>query len=293
MARSCCRKHYFQTGGCQTGGCRYSFGMARRRFHLVDDSSNKFWEVWCEEATLHAHYGRIGTAGRSSLKSLASTAAAAASMERLIAEKIGKGYVEVSPEEAATAAPRPIARRVVRPPPETMDEAGFWDILDRLDWKKQGDDDKVLSPAVTALSKMSVSDIGRFEELLATKLYALDTREHARAVYLGEADPDDGDAYISPDDFLYSRCVMLVNGREAYENVVADPTLMPQQSEFEALLSLAGSAYEKKTGEGDHDFPTSVSHESFSNAEGWKPNANTRDGVATSDAIPRVNRRPG
>ena len=127
---------------------------------------------------------------------------------------------------------------------------------------------------------------------MAQKLFALDTREHARAVYKGEIDPDDGDQYISADDFLYSRCVMIVNGREAYENAVKDPTLMPQGSEFEAVLSLAQNACELKTGE-DLDVTTPVSYESFSNVEGWKPTSSTKQGWATSDGVPPMNRRAG
>jgi hypothetical protein len=172
-----------------------------------------------------------------------------------------------------------------------MDEDGFWDILSRLDWKKQGDDDEVLAPAVRALSQMSVADIAHFEVMMAQKLFALDTREHARAVYKGQIDPDDGDRYISADDFLYSRCVMIVNGRQAYEDAVRDPTLMPQESEFEAVLYLAVNAHRIKTGE-DLDVSTPVSYESFSNTAGWKPTAETKPGWTTSDRVPPGNRRP-
>lgn len=265
--------------------------MAKRRFHLVDDESNKFWEVWTASSELHTHYGRIGTDGKVTLKKLASADAAKGAMTKLVAEKLRKGYVEVSAAAAKAAPKKPIARAAPRPPPEKMDEEGFWDILSRLDWKKQGDDEKVLAPAVKALAQMSVADIGQFEVMMAQKLFALDTREHARAVYKGEIDPDDGDQYISADDFLYSRCVMIVNGREAYENAVKDPTLMPQGSEFEAVLSLAQNACELKTGE-ELDVTTPVSYESFSNAEGWKPTTATKQGWATSDGIPPMNRRP-
>lgn len=94
-----------------------------------------------------------------------------------------------------------------------MDEAAFWSIIDQFDWDNTGDDGAVLRPALNALSSMSPEDIAAFEQILAAKLYALDTREHARWRYRGQSDPDNGADYISSDDFLYSRCVIVANGR--------------------------------------------------------------------------------
>lgn len=266
--------------------------MAIRTFHLVDDTSNKFWQVWTAGSELHTRYGRIGTDGKTTVKVLSTPDAANAAMGKLVSEKVAKGYVEVDEVEARTAAKKPVARLAAAPPPAKMDEEGFWDILSRLNWKKQGDDEKVTAPAVKVLSQMSKSDIEQFAILMAQKLFALDTREHARAVYKGEVDPDDGDQYISADDFLYRRCVMLVNGRETYENAVKDPTTMLREMEFESILYLARHAYERKTGE-ELDVVTPVSYESFSNEEGWKPTAQTKSGWTNSERVPPGNRRPG
>ena len=266
--------------------------MAKRRFHLVDGSSNKFWAVWTTASELHTEYGRIGTSGKLTVKKLASAGAAKTAMAKLVAEKNGKGYVEVSAAEAKAAPKKAVARIAPKPPPKKMDEDAFWEILSRLNWKKQGDDDAVLEPAVATLSLMSVADIAKFEMMMTKKLYALDTREHARAVYEGETDPDDGDQYISADDFLYARCVMLVNGRKKYESVLKNPKGIAKGKEFEAVLSLARDAHERKTGE-ELDVSTPVSYESFSNKAGWKPNANTKRGWATSANVPPLNRRPG
>ena len=172
-----------------------------------------------------------------------------------------------------------------------MSEAVFWKVISLFNWKKTGDDDKVMAPAVAALAKMTEADIAKFADIMAEKLYALDTREHARHAYEGEADPDDGDTYISADDFLYTRCVVVANGRKFYEKVLADPSEMPKDLEFESLLYLAGNAHEEKTGE-EFDHVSPVSFESFSNTKGWKPNARTRPGKFTGDNIPPMNRRP-
>ncbi len=172
-----------------------------------------------------------------------------------------------------------------------MNEEIFWDIIELFDWDKTGDDDDVLEPACQALTKQDNEAIFKFDDILSEKLHALDTREHCRACYAGELDPDDGDDYISADDFLYSRCVVVANGRELYASVLADPTAMPQNMEFEALLSLPDSAFEQKTGM-SYEHVTSVSYESFQNTSGWQPTLDTRSGKFTGPGIPPGNRRP-
>jgi hypothetical protein len=172
-----------------------------------------------------------------------------------------------------------------------MSEDLFWEIIARLDWDKTGDDDQVLQPAVDALAALPEADIFEFDEILNEKLYALDTREHARHVYEGEVDPDDGDEYISADDFLYKRCVVVANGRELYEAALGDPSQMPKDLEFEALIYVPGRAYEQKTG-AEYDHATRLSFESFSNKDGWKPTAQTKPGKFTGPDIPPGNRRP-
>src|ERR1043165_2019040 len=101
-----------------------------------------------------------------------------------------------------------------------MNDKVFWHIISLFNWNETGDDEAVLEPACAALAAMSPDDICGFDDLLAEKLFALDTREHARACYAGELDPDDGDDYISADDFLYCRCVVIANGSECYASVL-------------------------------------------------------------------------
>lgn len=173
----------------------------------------------------------------------------------------------------------------------TMSEEVFWALIARFAWEHAGDDDAVIAPAVTALSRMSVEDVFAFDDLLAEKLFALDTREMCRGIYRGELDPDDGDAYVSADGFLYARCTIVANGRAFYEATLADPMGAPQDSEFEGLLYLAGAAYEEKVGE-EYPHVTPVSWESFSNEEGWTPTDATTPGRFAGDRVPPGNRRP-
>jgi hypothetical protein len=147
----------------------------------------------------------------------------------------------------------------------TMTEEVFWRIIGLLNWKKLGDDDGVIEPAVAALAQMGESDIERFADLLAEKLYALDTEAHAREI--GEECYREG-KHFSVDWFLYTRCVPVANGRQVFETILADPKQMPKDCEFEALLSVAPQAYERKTSQ-EFEYDTPLSYETFSNAAGW------------------------
>ena len=69
-------------------------GGGRRRFEFSEGTSNKFWEVWTEGTNLYTQYGRIGSAGQTTVKNYPDAAAAQKAAEKLIAEKTGKGYAE-------------------------------------------------------------------------------------------------------------------------------------------------------------------------------------------------------
>ena len=68
----------------------------KRRFEFVDAGSDKFWEIEVGDKEVTVHFGRRGTAGQTNTKTLADEAAAKKHADKLIQEKLGKGYVEVS-----------------------------------------------------------------------------------------------------------------------------------------------------------------------------------------------------
>ncbi|HSQ55226.1 MAG TPA: DNA ligase [Gemmata sp.] len=67
---------------------------ASRYFEFVDESSSKFWEIWMNGTDVTTRWGRIGTAGQTKTKTFADEAKAKKEYDKLLAEKIGKGYVE-------------------------------------------------------------------------------------------------------------------------------------------------------------------------------------------------------
>ncbi|AKS42546.1 DUF4240 domain-containing protein [Wenzhouxiangella marina] len=148
-----------------------------------------------------------------------------------------------------------------------MQESQFWSIIAMLDWEESGDDDAVLAPVVAYLTSKPDEEIFHFEEILAQKLHALDTRAHAREI--GEDAYVDGEAYFSVDAFLYARCVVVANGKALFEQVLRNPREFPKDMEFEAILYVAQEAYEQKN-EKEWDYVSPTDYETYSNLAGWQ-----------------------
>jgi predicted DNA-binding WGR domain protein len=83
------------------------------RYELVEGTSSKFWEITLEESSFTTTYGRIGTDGQMSMKEFDSGEKARREYDKLVAEKVKKGYSLVSGDGAAApaapAAPKPVA----------------------------------------------------------------------------------------------------------------------------------------------------------------------------------------
>lgn len=146
-----------------------------------------------------------------------------------------------------------------------MTETEFWQVIARLDWSHTGDDEAVVAPAVKHLARLGPNAIRAFEGILSEKLFTLDTIEHARNI--GEYAWRVGE-HFSSDQFLYARCVVVANGPELYQQVLGCPESFPKDMEFEAILYIAASAWEKATRSNfEHVSPTS--YETFANTRGW------------------------
>ena len=83
-----------------------------RTFTYVAGTSSKFWEVDRVGTSVTVRFGRIGTSGQTKTKDLGTDDAARDHVDKLVAEKVGKGYVEDT--SAAPAAP-PAAAKASRP----------------------------------------------------------------------------------------------------------------------------------------------------------------------------------
>ena len=67
-----------------------------RRFEFSAGTAHKFWEIAVHGAQVTVRFGRMGTPGQTTTKSLADAAAAAQHAEKVIRAKTAKGYVAVA-----------------------------------------------------------------------------------------------------------------------------------------------------------------------------------------------------
>lgn len=145
-----------------------------------------------------------------------------------------------------------------------MTPIDFFYFTDYLDWDKQGDDYAVLEPLIALLAKYGDDLIFAFDEMMAELLYRLDTRKIAQSVYKGEN--------FSADEFLYARCVALINAKPYYNAVVAGRKKLKSDLGFEAILTVPELAWARCHKLHPYDYPhtTKYSYETMSNEEGWK-----------------------
>jgi hypothetical protein len=150
---------------------------------------------------------------------------------------------------------------------EILDEKEFWHIISMFEWQYSGDDERVLKKAINYLHKKSNDDIYRFYEILSKLLYDLDGFEYAKNI--GEDSYVDENTYFCFDEFLYSRCVVVANGRDCYYEILKNPKKMIKDMEFESLLYIAEDAYEMKNNE-EFDYVPKYDFETFSNSDKWE-----------------------
>jgi predicted DNA-binding WGR domain protein len=78
--------------------------IPRREYQLVEGSSKKFWAIELDGSKYTVQFGRIGTAGQTQTKEFKTSEQARKAYEKLVHEKLGKGYRRVAETEATPAA---------------------------------------------------------------------------------------------------------------------------------------------------------------------------------------------
>jgi hypothetical protein len=148
-----------------------------------------------------------------------------------------------------------------------LNETSFWNIISLFDWSNPENNDVVVAKAIEILAEKPLRQIYEFQDLLAQKLFALDTMAHAKNAgdnaWISENDD------FSADEFLYARCCVVANGQDFYNKVLKNPELMPQDLAFESLLTFVHRAYQLKTNKSFRYVPN-INFETFSNKKGWK-----------------------
>ena len=130
----------------------------------------------------------------------------------------------------------------------SKNKCNFWKIMKLCDWSFEGDDAKVLAPVVEFLSNKDDDFIFNFDDTLYSLLHELYT-EKILEQYKAKS------SYVSDDDFLYSRCVALINGKDYFDGIKKGKIQFPVDMEFESLLYVAQNAWAKKHNTEAKEFP--------------------------------------
>ncbi|MFP2927329.1 WGR domain-containing protein [Pyxidicoccus sp. 3LG] len=92
------------------------------RYEFKEGSSNKFWEITKDEATITTRWGRIGTEGQEKIQTFKYSYEANSAYDKQVLEKEKKGYTRVKPKDAGPAPKsNPELEAAILRAPETPD----------------------------------------------------------------------------------------------------------------------------------------------------------------------------
>lgn len=141
-----------------------------------------------------------------------------------------------------------------------LEESKFWTLINLIDWK-QKENEKTLQRLIKALVASNKAVIYQFSERLVFYLHQLDGPAFTKALETDELG-------FSADTFLYARCLAVAKGEKIYKKVLAKPEKMPVGVDFEALLYVAETAYQQKTGK-PYQYVPIINYESYFNQKLW------------------------
>jgi uncharacterized protein (TIGR02996 family) len=101
-----------------------------RTFVYTDAKSNKFWNIDLQGARFTVNYGKLGSPGQTQVKEFADEEKARQAHDKLVAEKLGKGYVETTPSATpATPLQQALEQALVENPGDLAAHSAFADYL--------------------------------------------------------------------------------------------------------------------------------------------------------------------
>ncbi|PIF45405.1 putative DNA-binding WGR domain protein [Chryseobacterium sp. 52] len=226
----------------------------KRNFINQKELSDKFWNIECSGKIQKISFGKTGTKGRETVKEYADEKECLQESEKLIAQKMKKGYTEIQENDA-------IPQKIELSDNEKAD-IYFWEAIDKSNKYKKAhwseyDIDEHIENLTDHLSRFGKDRMILFEKTLQEKLSELYTAEIAELSIILECDSklENGvcvfDDYLSDDGFIYFRCWLLLKGKEFFEDIKADiQSLVSGKYSFdiadcwaEGLLYVADEAY--------------------------------------------------
>jgi uncharacterized protein (TIGR02996 family) len=100
------------------------------RYELVEGTSNKFWEITLAGTSFTTTYGKIGANGQTTIKKFASAAEARLAHDKLVAEKVKKGYVAVGGKAAKTTSGKPNGKAAAAAPAPAAGGARYFEYVE-------------------------------------------------------------------------------------------------------------------------------------------------------------------
>ena len=173
------------------------------RYEFSEGSSNKFWQIDLSGTSFTTTYGKIGASGSTTIKTFKTDAEAKKEYDKLVAEKVKKGYEladasEEDDEEEEQEAPKPAAKPAAKPATSSGTKATpryfefsegtsnkFWEI--RLD----GDSVRTRYGKIGTTGQQTLKDFAN--AAAANKEYDKLVHEKTRKGYEETAAPGGGD----------------------------------------------------------------------------------------------------
>src|SRR5262245_39275421 len=154
-----------------------------RTFEYRQGTSSKFWNIELQGDSFTVTFGRTGSKGQTQVKQFASESKAQQEHDKLVREKVNKGYVETTPAAAAVASnpmQRALEEALAENPDDLATHAAYADFL-----TEQGDPRGEFIQVQLALedTKLTASQRKKFRQREAELL-----AEHERE-WLGELAP--------------------------------------------------------------------------------------------------------
>ncbi|MDR2235000.1 MAG: DUF4240 domain-containing protein [Chryseobacterium sp.] len=197
----------------------------KRNFINQEELSDKFWNIDYAGTTQKISFGKTGTKGRETVKEFADEKECIRESEKLISQKIKKGYTEIQENDE-------IPQKKELSDQEKAD-LYFWEAIEKSNKYKKAhwseyDIDEHLENLTAYLSKFGRERLVLFEKTLQEKLSELYTAEIAELSIILECDfkKENGtyiyDEYLSDDGFIYFRCWLLLKGKAFFEDITKD-----------------------------------------------------------------------
>jgi len=215
------------------------------RFEFIEGSSSKFYEISLRESSITIRFGKIGTDGQQNYKVFDNQTEALKEYDKLIAQKVKKGYSKVSDDVACAPTNGDAADK------KTMSKQEFWALIDQSK-RATEDTDEQLDKLRELLGRLSADEIISFDFHLNEAIRDAFRWDLWAAAYIINGG-------CSDDGFDYFIGWLIAQGHRYYEASLADPNHAGSKVEpgdfveCEDILYLPNEVYETVTGKDDFE----------------------------------------